>query len=156
MHSSSMHYFPLGWPFILALFLLFLFVVVLVELGIIRYAYERMGIPSRYVMGIFLLSLLGSAINISVVELPPHEVVSGGLINFYGVQYVVRSFSRGQEQARPAAQTHGTLLAAVNPCAGPVSSRLQLARPCWELYPPFYPAIYADRIPGFCTLVPYN
>lgn len=89
MHSSSMHYFPLAWPFILALFLLFLFVVVLVELGIISYAYERMGIPSRYVMGILLLSLLGSAINIPVAELPPHEVVSGGLINFYGVQYVV-------------------------------------------------------------------
>lgn len=89
MHSSSMHYFPLAWPFILALFLLFVLFVVLVELGIIRYAYERMGIPSRYVMGILLLSLLGSAINIPVAQLPPHEIVSGGLIDFYGVQYVV-------------------------------------------------------------------
>ena len=89
MHSSSMHYFPLAWPFILALFLLFVLLVVLVELGIIRYAYERMGIPSRYVMGILLLSLLGSAINIPVAQLPPHEIVSGGLIDFYGVQYVV-------------------------------------------------------------------
>ena len=89
MHPSSMHYFPLAWPFILALFLLFLLLVVLVEMGIISYAYERMGIPSRYVMGILLLSLLGSAINIPVAQLPPHEIVSGGLINFYGVQYVV-------------------------------------------------------------------
>ena len=89
MHFSSMHYFPLAWPFILALFLLFVLLVVLVELGIIRYAYERMGIPSRYVMGILLLSLLGSAINIPVAQLPPHEIVSGGLIDFYGVQYVV-------------------------------------------------------------------
>ncbi len=89
MRFSSMHYFPLAWPFILALFLLFTFLVALIELGILRYAYERMGIPPRYVLGILLLSLLGSAINIPVAELPPEAVVSGRLVDVYGIRYVV-------------------------------------------------------------------
>jgi uncharacterized membrane protein len=89
MQPSSMHYFPLAWPFILALFVLFFIVVALIELGILKYAYERIGIPPRYVLGILLLSLLGSAINIPVAELPPEEVVSGGVVDFYGVRYVV-------------------------------------------------------------------
>jgi uncharacterized membrane protein len=84
-----MHYFPLAWPFILALAVLFVFVVALVELGILKYAYERMGIPPRYVLGVLLLSLLGSTINIPVAELPPEEMVSGGLVDYYGVRYVV-------------------------------------------------------------------
>lgn len=89
MRPSSMHYFPLAWPFILALFLLFLAVAALVEIGILKYAYERIGIPSRYVLTILLLSLLGSAINIPVAQFPPETVLSGGVVNFYGMQYVI-------------------------------------------------------------------
>jgi len=84
-----MHYFPLAWPFILALFVLFGFLVALLELGILRYAYERMGIPPRYVLALLLLSLLGCAINIPIAELPPEQVVSGGVVDFFGVRYVV-------------------------------------------------------------------
>ena len=89
MHPSSLQYFPLAWPFILALLAVFVIVVALVEIGLLRYAYERMGIPPRYVLSILLLSLLGSAINIPVAQLPPESVVSGRLVNFYGIQYVV-------------------------------------------------------------------
>jgi len=89
MQPSNMHYFPLAWPFILVLFFLFMVLVALVELGILRYAYERMGIPSRYILAILLLSLLGSAINIPVAQLPPEEVVSGRVVDFYGMRYIV-------------------------------------------------------------------
>lgn len=89
MRASSMHYFPLAWPFLLTLFVLFFVVLALIEFGVLKYAYERIGIPPRYVLAILLLSLLGSAINIPVAELPPEEVVSGGWVDFYGVRYVV-------------------------------------------------------------------
>jgi uncharacterized membrane protein len=89
MQPSSMHYFPLAWPFLLALFLLLFVLVALLELGLLKYAYERMGVPPRYVLVVLLLSLLGSAVNIPVAELPPHAVVSGGWIDFYGVRYVI-------------------------------------------------------------------
>jgi uncharacterized membrane protein len=89
MQPSSLHYFPLAWPFILALLALFMVVVALVEVGILKYAYERIGIPSRYVLTVLLLSLFGSAINIPVAEFPPERVVSGKVIQFYGIPYVV-------------------------------------------------------------------
>jgi uncharacterized membrane protein len=89
MHPSSMHYFPLAWPFLLALALIFAVVVVLVELGVLKYAYERMGIPPRYVFAVLLLSLLGAAINIPVAELPPEQVISGTTVNFFGIRYIV-------------------------------------------------------------------
>jgi uncharacterized membrane protein len=89
MQPSGMQYFPLAWPFLLALFALFAIVVTMVEIGILRYAYERMGIPPRYVLSILLLSLLGSAINIPVAQLRPERVVSGGVISSHGVEYVV-------------------------------------------------------------------
>jgi uncharacterized membrane protein len=84
-----MQYFPLAWPFILALVILFSAVVGLIELGILKHAYERMGVPPRYVMAILLLSLFGSAVNIPVAQLPPERMVSGGLVDFYGINYVV-------------------------------------------------------------------
>ena len=84
-----MHYFPLAWPFLVGLLFLFFILVALVELGILRYAYVRMGIPPRYVLAVLLFSLVGSAINIPVAQFPPEQVVSGGLVDFYGVQYVI-------------------------------------------------------------------
>ncbi len=89
MRPSSLHYFPLAWPLILAFLVLFMVVVVLVEIDILKYAYERMGIPSRYVLTVLLLSLLGSAINIPVAEFPPERVVSGRVVHFYGIPYVI-------------------------------------------------------------------
>jgi uncharacterized membrane protein len=89
MQPSSMHYFPLAWPFIAALFVLFAVVVAVIELRIVGYAYERMGIPSRYILGILLLELLGSAVNIPIAQLPPERMVSHRLVHFYGMLYVV-------------------------------------------------------------------
>jgi uncharacterized membrane protein len=89
MRPSSTNFFPLAWPFILALAFLFFVVVALVELGLLKYAYERMGVPPRYVLAVLLFSLLGSAVNIPVAELPPEQMVSGRLVDFFGMEYVV-------------------------------------------------------------------
>lgn len=89
MQPSSMHYFPLAWPFILAFFALLAAVAAVIEVGVVEYAYDRLGIPSRHALGILLLSLLGSAINIPIAQLPPAATVSGRVVYFYGVPYVV-------------------------------------------------------------------
>jgi hypothetical protein len=52
-----MHYFPLTLPFLLILFLIFLALLVLIEIGILGYAYRRLGIKPRYVFALLLLSL---------------------------------------------------------------------------------------------------
>ena len=89
MQLSGMHYFPVEWPFLLALFVLFSFLVALLEFRILHYAYERMGISPRSAMWILLFTLLGSSINIPLVEFPPEKVISGTVIHHHGMRYVV-------------------------------------------------------------------
>jgi uncharacterized membrane protein len=89
MPLSSMHYFPLAWPFLLALFALFAIVVMLIELDILKYAYARMGIPPRYILAILLLTLLGSSINIPLAHFPQERVVSREVVHSFGMRYVV-------------------------------------------------------------------
>jgi len=101
MGPSSMNYFPLAWPFLLLLGIFFLLVVASVQFRAIAYAYGRMGIDSKYVFTILLLSLLGSYVNIPIAALSSEPVVSQSTVTFYGVPYVVPMASDG----------HGTVLA---------------------------------------------
>lgn len=89
MQPSGMHYFPMEWPFLLALFLLFSLLVALVELRILHFAYERMGISSRSAMWILLATLVGSSINIPLAEFAPERVISGTVVHHHGMRYVV-------------------------------------------------------------------
>lgn len=89
MRPSSLHYFPLAWPFIVALAILLLIVIALVELGLLRYAYERMGVPPRYVFAVLLFSLLGSAVNVPIAELPPERMESARVVDFFGMEYEI-------------------------------------------------------------------
>lgn len=89
MQPSKLHYFPLEWPFGIALLVVLLIVIALIEFGVLTLAYERMGIPPRYVLLILLLTLLGSSINIPVAELPPEKMTTEKVVEFYGVRYVV-------------------------------------------------------------------
>jgi uncharacterized membrane protein len=88
MGPSGLHFFPLTPIFLLVLFLLAI-LVVFVQIGILRYAYERIGIPRRYVFAVLMASLLGSYVNIPVAELPPERVLSDRIVSFYGIEYVV-------------------------------------------------------------------
>jgi uncharacterized membrane protein len=84
-----MHYFPLALPFLFILAFFFIFLIVLIEVGILRYAYQSLGIGRRHMFTLLLLSFLGSYINIPVAQLPPEEVYSGQQVTFFGMQYVV-------------------------------------------------------------------
>lgn len=89
MQISGMHYFPVEWPFLLAMFLLFSLLVALIELKVLHYAYEQMGISSRSAMLILLLTLLGSSINIPLVRFPAEKVISGAIVTHHGMRYMV-------------------------------------------------------------------
>lgn len=89
MRVSSLHFFPLAFPFLLVLLLLVAFLIFSIEIGIIAHAYEKIGINSRYVFGLLLLSLLGSYVNIPVAELPGKEMLSGQEVTFFGMRYVI-------------------------------------------------------------------
>jgi uncharacterized membrane protein len=84
-----MHYFPIALPFLIILAFLFIFVIALIEVGILEYAYTRIGIGRRHMFALLLLTLLGSYINIPVADLPAREVISDQRITFFGIQYIV-------------------------------------------------------------------
>jgi uncharacterized membrane protein len=84
-----MHYFPISLFYLAVLSLLFVLLLALVEVGVLHYAYQTLGIDRRNVYLLLLVSLLGSYINIPVFHLPPEQVVSGANVHFYGVTYVI-------------------------------------------------------------------
>jgi uncharacterized membrane protein len=63
-----MHYLPLSLPFFSILVGLFLLLVALIQVGILRYAYMRLGVSSGAALLLLLGSLLGSYINIPLVN----------------------------------------------------------------------------------------
>jgi uncharacterized membrane protein len=89
MRPSSLHFYPVAWPFLFGLVFLFGIAIVLLQLRILEYAYEKIGIRRHYVFLILLLSLLGSAVNIPIAELPLERVVSGREVVFFGMRYVI-------------------------------------------------------------------
>ena len=84
-----MHYLPLSLPFFSILVGLFLLLVALIQVGILRYAYMRLGVSSGTALLLLLGSLIGSYINIPLVQLPEQNVVSGQEIEFFGMHYSV-------------------------------------------------------------------
>lgn len=89
MHSSYLQFMPLAPVFYFGLVFLLVIVFAFVQVGVLSYAYEKVGVHRYYVFALLLASLLGSYINIPVAEVPAKEVVSGQLIEFFGMRYVV-------------------------------------------------------------------
>ena len=93
---QSFHYFPLAWPFLLVLIFLVAVLILVVELKVLAYAYEKIGVGSRYVLTLLVFSLIGSYINIPVARLPEKEAVHEQELTFFGVRWVVPVISEYQ------------------------------------------------------------
>jgi uncharacterized membrane protein len=89
MHTNQLHYLPLSLPFFSILAGIFVFLVVLLEVGALRYAYVRIGISPRGAMLVLLGSLVGSYFNIPLTEFPEQQILSGQEIDFFGIHYIV-------------------------------------------------------------------
>jgi len=85
----NLHYFPVALPFLFILATILAAVIVLVEIRVLRYAYEKIGIPLKYFYGLLIASLVGSYINIPVATLPARRILSDQIVNFFGMQYVI-------------------------------------------------------------------
>jgi len=89
MHLSQFHYLPLPPAFFSILVVIFVIVLVLIQLGALRYAYMRIGVSSGTALFLLFGSLVGSYFNIPVVELASQRVLSGQEVDFFGMRYVV-------------------------------------------------------------------
>jgi uncharacterized membrane protein len=89
MHVSQAHYLPVTPLLFSVLVVIAGGLLILIQLNVLRYAYMRLGLSSG---GAFLLlvgSLVGSYFNIPVAALPEQHVVSGQIVRFFGMDYVV-------------------------------------------------------------------
>ena len=90
MHLSQFHYLPLTPSFFSILVALFIgLLVLMVVVGALRHAYLSLGVSPGTAMLLLLGSLIGSYFNIPVAVLPPEQVQSDKVIEFYGMQYAV-------------------------------------------------------------------
>jgi uncharacterized membrane protein len=86
---SQLHYLPLSPLFFAALVALFVVLVALIQVGLLRYAYMRLGVSSKAAFLLLLGSLIGSYFNIPIWHLPEETVSAGREIVFFGVHYMV-------------------------------------------------------------------
>jgi uncharacterized membrane protein len=68
--------------------------LVLVELDLVTFAYERLGLGHRVALGLLLASLVGSAVNIPIARFPEDTLQSDRLVVVYGVPYVIPGIER--------------------------------------------------------------
>jgi len=84
-----MHYLPLSVPLFSILAGMFLALAALIQVGILRYAYIRLGMSPAAVLMLLLGSLLGSYFNIPVADLPGPQVLGHREVDFLGMRYAV-------------------------------------------------------------------
>jgi len=89
MHFEHLQYLPLTLPFFAALVFIFLVLVALIEIGILRYAFMRIGIGPRAAMLLLLATLFGSYINIPIAELPARQILANQTFTYFGMRYTV-------------------------------------------------------------------
>src|SRR5690242_4888838 len=89
MYQSEMQYLPLTPGYFTALVAIFVVVLLLIQLGALRYAYMRLGVGSNAALMLLFGSLIGSYFNIPVAQLPQEHVVAAREIDFFGMRYAV-------------------------------------------------------------------
>ncbi len=83
-----LHYLPLS-PYSFSILVgIFFVVLLLLQLGALRYAYMRLGVSSTAALILLFASLIGSYYNIPVAALPGRQVVAGREFSFFGMQYM--------------------------------------------------------------------
>ena len=89
MHLSQLHYLPLTPTFFSLLVGAFIVLVLVIQLGALRYAYLRIGLSPVAAIMLLLGSLAGSYFNFPIFELPAKQVVSGQEVVFFGMEYAI-------------------------------------------------------------------
>ncbi len=89
MRPYDLHFFPYPPLYLLAFLLLLAVLFALLRWGLIRYVYERLGLSRRTAAFVLFAALLGSGINIPLMQLPAHRVVEPAIVNYFGMQYVI-------------------------------------------------------------------
>ncbi len=88
MHSQ-LHYLPLTLPFFSILVGVFLLLLLLLQVSAFRYAYLRIGLSPGAALLVLFASLVGSYFNLPVARLSQRQIISGQLVEYFGMHYVI-------------------------------------------------------------------
>ena len=87
---GQLHYLPISPTFFSILLGLLILLIVLVQVGALRYAYLRLGVSSRVALLLLIASLFGSYLNIPLVELSDKpQLLARQDIDFFGIRHMV-------------------------------------------------------------------
>jgi uncharacterized membrane protein len=89
MYSQHLQYLPISWPVYAALFIALGVLTVLIQIGLIRYVYARLGISPGTALVLLFASLLGSYVNLPVAHFPEETVTVTRHVDFFGIEYSV-------------------------------------------------------------------
>jgi uncharacterized membrane protein len=91
MPLNQFQYLPLTGSSFLLLVAAFALLVILIQLGVLRYAYLQLGVGPGMAMLLLFASLVGSYFNIPLAQFPGQRIVSGEDFYYFGMHYVVPS-----------------------------------------------------------------
>jgi len=89
MSPVQFWYLPLAPAFFLILVGLLFFAFVLLPLGLMKYAYEQLGVSPKNAGLLLLGSLIGSYINIPIAVISRKSVAAAQTVDFFGMRYQV-------------------------------------------------------------------
>ena len=90
MPSSHLQYLPIPWPLYMLLFGALAIIAALIQIGLIRYVYARLGISPLNALLLLLASLFGAYVNIPIWQLSGEtQVVGERYSDIFGFQYVI-------------------------------------------------------------------
>ena len=84
-----MFFLPVLLFFLIGYFILLGGLFFFLKLGVISFAFQRLGIPPDLVFTLLLLTLIGSGINIPIKKLHSGQVMEQQVVNFYGWKFQV-------------------------------------------------------------------
>lgn len=89
MRAFNIHYFPVSPIFFFILVVLAAAAIAWVQIRAVEYAYQKIGLPPKYLYILLIASLVGSYINIPVATLSAEQTLSGQTVSYFGMQYVI-------------------------------------------------------------------
>jgi uncharacterized membrane protein len=89
VHVSHIQYLPIAPLFFLLLVGAVALLLIFIQLRVLHYAYERLGVSSNTALLLLFASLVGSYVNIPVAQLPGQDVLMGREVGYFGMRYVV-------------------------------------------------------------------
>ena len=97
MHYGHAQYLPIAPSFFALLAAALGILLILVQIGVLRYAYMRLGVSSGTAFFLLLGSLLGSYVNIPIAKLGAETMVTEREVTYYGMRYIVPALTNSPE-----------------------------------------------------------